>query len=207
MRASEQLESTIHERVIPSVEEIPAERRVELTRLALFVRERLAAGEPAALTFICTHNSRRSHMAQLWAATAAAYYGLDGVRTYSGGTEATAFNPRAVESLGRAGFVFENPGGDNPHYRVRFGPTAEPMECFSKTFGDEFNPQEGFAAVMTCSQADRSCPFVPGADLRIGLPYVDPKEADDTPEESATYDARSVQIASEMFFLMSRVRG
>ncbi|HJL15871.1 MAG TPA: hypothetical protein RMH99_09455 [Sandaracinaceae bacterium LLY-WYZ-13_1] len=202
----EPLERTIHERVLPAVSEIPAERQTELSRLAAFLGERLDAGEPARVTFICTHNSRRSHMAQLWAATAAAYYGLDGVQTFSGGTEATAFNPRAVAALGRAGFAFDDPGGDNPHYRVRMGPTAEPMECFSKVFGHETNPQEGFAAVMTCAQADRSCPFVPGADLRVGLPYVDPKEADGTPEEARTYDERSLQIASEMFYLMSRVR-
>lgn len=202
----EALERTIRDRVLPGVAEVPAERRIELTRLAAFLRERLDAGQPAAVTFICTHNSRRSHLAQIWAATAAAYHGLDGVRTFSGGTEATAFDPRAVEAIGRAGFVVENPGGDNPRYQVRMGPTAEPMPCFSKVFGDEANPQEGFAAVMTCSQADRSCPFVPGAELRVGLPYVDPKEADDTPDEARVYDERSLRIAREMFSLMSRAR-
>lgn len=203
----EALEATIRARVLPSVEGIPRERQLELTRVAGFLRRRLDAGEPADVTFICTHNSRRSHLAQIWSATAAAYCGLDGVRTFSGGTEATAFDLRAVEALGRAGFGVENPGGDNPRVQVRMGPTAAPMEAFSKRFSDAPNPHEGFAAVMTCSTADRSCPFVPGAALRVGIPYLDPKESDDTPDEARVYDERSLQIASEMFFLMSRVRG
>lgn len=200
------LARTIDEQVLPGVDGIDEDRRGRLEELATFVRGRLDAGRPAELTFICTHNSRRSHLAQLWAATAAAYYGLDGVRTYSGGTEATAFNPRAVAAVERAGFAVESSGGDNPRYQVRIGPEAEPMQCFSKVYDDAFNPQEGFAAVMTCTAADAACPFVPGADLRVGLPYVDPKESDDTPAEAQTYDERSVQIAREMFFLMSRVR-
>ena len=113
---------TYVERVIQGFETIPEERKRELRKLALFIRTKQASNEPANLTFICTHNSRRSHMSQLWAATAAAWYGVKDVGTFSGGTEATAFNPRAVAALQRAGFVIENPGGDNPHYRVAYGP-------------------------------------------------------------------------------------
>ncbi len=200
------LEDTVFTRVLPAMEAIPLERRSELLRLSTFVRNRIDAGEPARLTFICTHNSRRSHMAQVWAATAAAWYGIEGVETYSGGTEATAFNPRAVAALERAGFEIANPGGDNPRYRVRFGPDAPPLTCFSKVTSESPNPREGFAAIMTCSAADEACPIVDGAALRVSIPYIDPKEADDTPEETARYDARSLQIAAEMFYLMSRVR-
>ncbi|MGF1464760.1 MAG: protein-tyrosine-phosphatase [Sandaracinaceae bacterium] len=184
---------------------IPEPRRADLERLAAFVRDRRASAEEASLTFICTHNSRRSHMSQLWAATAAAWYGVDGVGTYSGGTEATAFNPRAVAALQRAGFRIESPGGDNPHYQVTYGPEGPPMECFSKVYDDPFNPQEGFAAVMTCTAADEACPFVAGAALRVSLPYVDPKEADDTPAEASRYDERLRQIATEMMYLFSEV--
>src|SRR6478752_7363247 len=72
-------------------EQISPERRERLTEIARFVRTRLAAGETARLTFICTHNSRRSHLAQIWAQVTAAHYGVGGVETFSGGTEATAF--------------------------------------------------------------------------------------------------------------------
>lgn len=201
----EALEETVRARVLPELERVPAERREELMRLAAFVRSRTDAGERAQLTFICTHNSRRSHLAQVWSQTAAAWYGVEGVETYSGGTEATAFDPRAVAALERAGFAVERPGGENPRYAVRFGPAAPEMFCFSKVYSDPPNPLEGFAAVMTCTAADEACPIVHGAALRVSLPYVDPKEADDTPEEARRYDERSLQIAAEMFYLMSRV--
>lgn len=125
---------------------------------------------------------------------------------YSGGTEASAFNPRAVEAIRRAGFVVANPGGENPHYRVRYSEHAPSIECFSKTYDDPFNPQRDFVAVMTCSQADRACPVVHGAALRVLIAYDDPKASDDGPEETSTYDARCRQIGAEMLYLFSRVR-
>lgn len=184
---------------------IPKERKQKLEKLALFVRSKRNAGETAKLIFICTHNSRRSHMSQLWATVAAAAYGITGIETFSGGVEATAFNPRAVAALERAGFQIQNPGGENPHYRVTYGSNSPPLEAFSKKYDDAANPREGFAAVMTCSQADKNCPAIQGASLRVAIPYEDPKVADGTPEEASLYDQRAKQIATEMFYLFSRV--
>lgn len=185
---------------------ISEERKEKLRQLAGYIRKKISQGQPAALNFICTHNSRRSHLAQIWAATAAHYFGLEKISTYSGGTEATAFNPRAVAALERAGFQIENPGGNNPHYRVSFVPDSPPLECFSKTFDDPFNPQRDFAAIMTCSDADENCPFVPGADWRLALTYADPKEADGTPEETARYDERVRQIGREICYAIQLVK-
>lgn len=199
--------STYIESLVADMDAIPQERKNQLKKIALFVQTKKQSGEPANLTFICTHNSRRSHLSQIWAATAAAYYGIeDGINTYSGGTEATAFNPRAVAAIERAGFKVENPGGDNPHYRVTYADGAPQMECFSKKYDDPSNANENFAAVMTCSDADKNCPFIPGASLRVPIPYVDPKEADGTDQEAATYDERCKQIATEMFYIMSQVK-
>ncbi len=189
------------------IEAIDPERREALDQLASWIDGRRAAGQPVRLLFICTHNSRRSHMGQLWAATAAAHFGVDDVATFSGGTEATAFNPRAVASLQRAGFEIEpNGDGDNPRYEVSYSPSQPVLWAWSKTYDDSANPSDGFAAVMTCSAADEACPFVRGADLRIAIPYDDPKAADGTPHEAATYDERSAQIATEMLYVFSRVR-
>ena len=196
---------TYVEHVVEELDTIAEQRKHELRRLASFIRTKQASNESASLTFICTHNSRRSHMGQLWGAAAAAWYGVKDVDTFSGGTEATAFNPRAVAALQRAGFEIENPGGDNPHYRVTYGPEAPVLESFSKTYDDPSNPQHGFAAVMTCSHADESCPVVMGAAVRVALPYDDPKEADGTPEEARRYDERCKQIATEMVYLFSQV--
>jgi arsenate reductase (thioredoxin) len=189
------------------IDAVPAERRAALDRIAVLARARRAAGDPVRLVFICTGNSRRSHLGQLWAAAAARYHALEGIETYSGGTEPSAFNPRTIAAVERAGFVVEPTGddGDNPHYRVRWSDDGDPIDAFSKRYDDPANPKADFVAVMTCSEADQACPLVPGATLRVSLPYEDPKVADGTPEEAARYDERSRQIATEMLYLFSRV--
>jgi arsenate reductase len=187
-------------------DEIPAERKKKLKELAAYVQSRIEADETARLTFICTHNSRRSHMAQIWAQTATAYYSVPHVETYSGGTEATAFNPRAVAALQRAGFDITKTSDDpNPVYHVRFNTDAAPMKAFSKTYNDEPNPKDGFCAVMTCADADKNCPLVLGATERFAIPYVDPKAHDNTDSETAAYDERCRQISCEMLYLFSLV--
>lgn len=186
--------------------QIPPERRPFLQELALYVRSGVAAGKPVRLTFVCTHNSRRSHLAQIWAQTAAAHYGVDGVETYSGGTEATAFNPRAVAALRRAGFDIPEPvPAANPRYQVRYRADRPALECFSKVYDQPPNPRSEYCAVMTCTQADQACPIVAGAAWRIALPYDDPKAFDGKPEESAQYDARCRQIAREMLYAFAQV--
>lgn len=188
------------------IDQIPADRREALARVAQFVKKRRAAGRPARLLFICTHNSRRSHMAELWARAAAARHGVDGVQTFSGGTEATAFNPRAVAALERAGLEIEpTTAGDNPRYAVRYATDAPPAVAYSKVYDADGNPTADFAAIMTCSQADESCPLVRGAASRIAIPYEDPKAFDGTPRESRAYDERSAQIAREMLYVFSRL--
>jgi arsenate reductase len=181
---------------------ITAERRAPLDELAGYIRDEIQAGRLARMIFICTHNSRRSHMSQIWAQTAAAHYGLDGIETYSGGTEATAFNPRAVAALRRAGFEI-NPTDDNenPVYTVRYGEAGPSMEAFSKVYSDPPNPTSDFCAVMTCSNADEACPYVQGASHRVSITYDDPKDADGTEQEAEVYDERSLEIGREMFYV------
>lgn len=188
------------------MEAIPADRKKELKKLALYVKTKKASGEEANLVFICTHNSRRSHMSQLWASAAAAHYGIEqGIYTYSGGTEVTAFNPRAVAAMERAGFLFEKAEGDNPRYLAKFAENGPEFTCWSKKYDDPANPQTNFAAILTCSEADKNCPYIPGASLRSPINYEDPKEFDGTADEQIAYDERCRQIATEMFFLMSEV--
>jgi len=186
---------------------ITEERKKELERVSEYVRNRLRQSKKALLTFICTHNSRRSHLSQIWAKIAAEHYGLEGVETFSGGTEGTAFNPRAVEALRRCGLaiVASNPDSSNPIYQVQSSVSRPVQECFSKVFDATPNPVTDYCAVMTCSQADEACPVVMGCELRVPIRYEDPKVADDTPEESERYDERSRQICREMFYMMSVV--
>lgn len=193
---------TFAERLQQDFPEIPSERKAILAKIATFVREKSQTGQPALLTFICTHNSRRSHLGQIWAQTLAHHYGIAGVQTFSGGTEATAFHPHAIQALRETGFKIEGTPEANPHYQVRFDAEQPAIEAFSKTFQDAFNPQNNFCAIMTCDEADAACPFVPGAALRISLPYEDPKIYDGTPQQAAMYAERSHQIALEMAYAM-----
>lgn len=187
-------------------DDIPENRKLLLGQLAQYIQSQKGEAPKVSLNFICTHNSRRSHLSQIWAATAAAFYGVVGVQTFSGGTEATTFHPNAVAALKRAGFDIQNPGGKNPHYRVRFSNAGPEIESFSKVYDDPFNPDKHFVAIMTCSDADENCPFIPGAAFRLALTYEDPKIADGTPREAEKYDATVRQISRELLYAFSLIQ-
>ncbi len=183
--------------------QIPEERKKELIEIGDYIIEQQLAKKSSRLLFICTSNSRRSHMAQIWAQSATFYYGLDSIWTFSGGTEATRVHPNTVSALRRCGFsVTTSTADDNPTYFVTAGNTLGQWAIFSKKYNNIINPKSNFCAAMVCSEADKSCPSVDGADLRVGLPYEDPKYYDGTPSQDQKYDERCRQIAREMFFMM-----
>ena len=193
--------------VIDELGIVSADRRVVLDAIASDVIAQLDAGKAANLTFICTHNSRRSHMSQIWAQTAAYYYGLDKVRAFSGGTQATDCNCRTVAAMRRVGFDIQDATrGDNPIYLVRYAGDRHPIRAYSKLYNADANPKRGFIALMTCSVADKACPAVAGAISRYAIHYADPRLCDDTPIETAAYNERCREIAREMFYIMSEVR-
>lgn len=193
--------------VASELDRVPAERRVVLGAIAADISVQLAAGKPAQLTFICTHNSRRSHMSQIWAQTAAYHYRLDQVSTFSGGTDVTACNCRTVTAMRRAGFDIQDATtGDNPLYLVRYAGDRPPIRAYSKLYNADANPRSGFIALMTCSSADKSCPVVKGAIARHAIHYTDPRLCDDTPTETTAYNERCREIAREMFYIMAEVR-
>lgn len=185
---------------------ISDERKELLNQFAEYISTKLKDDNEINLTFICTHNSRRSHISQIWAQAAADYYGIPNIKCYSGGTEATAFNPRAVKAIMKAGFRIEKKDdSDNPLYLVYFSADKEPLKCFSKVYSDSFNPQKEFAAIMTCSDADENCPVVFGAEARFPIRYDDPKEFDDTELEEEKYNERVEQIGREMLFIFNKI--
>lgn len=183
---------------------ISAERLQLLDEMADYLLAKIKQGKEIRLNFICTHNSRRSQFSQIWAQTAAAYFGIDAA-CYSGGVEVTAFNERAVAALKRDGFKVLQKGEENPVYFVFPGEDAEPIITFSKVYDDALNANKEFAAVMTCDHADDNCPFIPGAEERFPLRFEDPKAFDDSPLEEKMYSERSRQIAAELFYLFEKV--
>lgn len=182
---------------------VSAERREVLDKIAADVSRQLAARRRADLTFICTHNSRRSHMSQIWAQTAAHYYGMTNVQAYSGGTQETACNSRTIMAMRRAGFAIEDATtGENPLYLVSYAEGKPPVRAYSKLYHADGNPTEGFIALMTCSSADKTCPIVKGSIARHAIHYADPRLCDDTPTETQAYNERCREIAREMFYIM-----
>nr|WKN38663.1 protein-tyrosine-phosphatase [Tunicatimonas sp. TK19036] len=189
-------------------EQISAERKEALQTLGDYIaRQRQEVGQ-AQVLFICTQNSRRSHLGQIWLQTAAQYYGLDGIRVYSGGLEASTFNERAADALDRAGFQINaaQQQSGNPRYVISPGNGYPTSIHYSKAYQDTQNPSIAFAAVMVCSEADQSCPVVPGADVRVPLPYEDPRYYDGTPSEAQKYDETTREIARQMLYLADYVK-
>lgn len=185
---------------------ISKERKALLEKIAAYIAEKRKQNKPVNLIYICTHNSRRSHFGQVWAKVASNYYGIQDVNTFSGGTEATAFNTNAINALKRVGFDIKPTHIEkNSLYHVAYDDQQKPIECFSKVYDDAKNPQKEFAAIMTCSDAEENCPFIPGVELRIGTTYDDPKAFDNTPQQDQKYDERCRQIARETLYVFSLI--
>lgn len=193
------------ENLTRSFDTISEERKSILKKTADYIQAKINENQQINLVYICTHNSRRSHFGQIWANVASSYYSVENVHTFSGGTEATAFHINAINSLKRIGFQISDDGKpQNPTHTVKFS-DSEFSTCFSKVYDDETNPQSNFAAIMTCSDAEQNCPFIPGVELRIGTTYNDPKEFDNTPQQDSKYDERCQQIALETLYVFSLV--
>lgn len=185
---------------------IKEDRKAVLQPLIEYIKEKGQIGDSINLNFICTHNSRRSHLCQIWAQVASAYYQINHVFCYSGGTEITSIYPRIIETLKNQGFgVFKLTMNENPIYAIRYSQIAFPINGFSKIYDSEYNPASNFAAIMTCSNADDGCPYIPGAEKRIPITYLDPKLSDNTTDEESVYHNCSVEIAREMFYVFSQI--
>ncbi|WP_144282453.1 low molecular weight phosphatase family protein [Chryseobacterium echinoideorum] len=185
--------------------EISPERKALLEKLAAHIQGKINENNEINLIYVCTHNSRRSHLGQIWAKVAADFYGFN-INTFSAGTEATTFNQNVINALISGGFEVKKADGTaNPKYEVFFG-NGKVNLCFSKTIDDESLPKENFAAVMTCGDADENCPFIPGCDLRIGTTYFDPKSYDHSVLQDEKYTERSNQIAMECLYVFSLIK-
>lgn len=197
------------EEVINSLDiaKIPQDRTEILQHLIDYIQSKVDLKEAIRINFICTHNSRRSHLSQVWAQTMATYFGIENVFCYSGGTEATALFPMAAKTLENSGFQIQTLSeGKNPVYAIKYAENEHPIIGFSKKLDDDFNPKKGFVAIMTCDSANEACPFVPGAEKRIPIMFLDPKAFDNTPQQAEKYQERSLQIATELKYVFSKIK-
>jgi arsenate reductase len=184
---------------------ISEERQAILNVLAKAMVQQWHRHGAIQLNFICTHNSRRSQMAQAWGHALAAEWQLP-IASFSGGVEVTACHPNTLAALLRAGFqVIRTDDGPQPTHWIQWN-NSLPLALFSKTFDHPSNPTQNFIAIMTCSEADENCPFIPGADHRIPLRYEDPKAWDGTPEVDAAYDRTAALIRQELNLLFQMTK-
>ena len=195
--------------------------RLAGSKLVEWIAKNYRPGTPLDVVVVCTGNSRRSILGATMGNVAAAYYGMPEIRFHSGGTAPTACNSRTVKTLKEIGVEVEPTGKEaargepqtaNPVYRIRWGspgdtggPTMEATE-FSKHYDDPANPQNGFAALMVCGEADAGCPFVKGSSLRVSMPYLDPKIYDGGSLESAKYAERRDDMGRLMLSVMMQAR-
>lgn len=199
------LKNTVKE--ILKINTVSNQRKTILQPLVAYIQEKVNNNQIINLNFICTHNSRRSHLAQIWAQFAAAYYNIQNINCYSGGTQETALFPKVAETLSNQGFqILKIADNINPIYAIKFDENCLPIIGFSKKYDDAYNPNSNFAAILTCSQADEGCPFIAGAEKRIPITYEDPKISDGTLQQTEIYKQRSIEIATEMMYVFSQIK-
>jgi len=192
-------------KLLVSFDSIPSPRKQKLIELASHLKVALNSSNKLNLLFVCTHNSRRSHMGQVWGQLAANYYKMDNVNSFSAGTEVTELNSNVIEMIQKVGCkvsTFQN--GSNPAYLIEFGQNQS-LTCFSKLIEHESNPKAGFFAIMMCTEAEANCPFVPGAIHRIGLPFDDPKAYDNTLKVSDAYLSTFEEIGVQILYLFNQI--
>lgn len=139
---------------------ISTERKAILQPLTEFIQSKVSNQQDIRINFICTHNSRRSHLSQVWAQTLAYHFNIKNVFCYSGGTESTALFPIVAETLQNSGFQIKTISkNENSIYSIKYAYNQHPIIGFSKRLNDDFNPKSEFAAIMTCDSANEAVSY------------------------------------------------
>ncbi len=175
---------------------------IEFSRQQLLqnIAEHLRQEMQCPLVFVCTHNSRRSQLAEAWVNALNLYYDLN-LSVFSAGTESTAFHQNMVNALVSNNFELKSDGKiENPRYRFLNS------TMFSKTLDDPSLPKADFIAVMVCDEADMNCPVVVGAKKRFSLHYQDPKAFDGTDLEELAYLNKVREIGREICYLFRLIK-
>ena len=185
---------------------IEKNRKDKIVKLAQIIKKNHEQQNIVKITFICTHNSRRSQFSQVWAYISALYFKLDFLEFYSGATEVDSVNLNVINALSNSGLKIEKTHKDKAIYLLKSLKKDKGISLYSKLYNSKLNPSKHFIAIMTCSDADQMCPVIKGADKRVSLPYPDPRVADNTGLEEEVYKQTCSIIAKEMFYLMKQLK-
>lgn len=186
--------------------EIKPSRIERLNNIAESLSSVYSEANTLNLNFICTHNSRRSQLAQVWSHYFSYLYDLN-LHSYSSGTEVTEVHPNILNVLEEAGFEVEriSETNNNPRYKLNYSETRDSILLFSKSIDDESLPKN-YIAITTCSQADENCPFIPQASMRFSLTYSDPGKDDGSDREIESYRQTNKQIAREIKYMIKKIK-
>lgn len=184
----------------------PSRKKILMSIASNIVQE-YKKNQRVHLNFICTHNSRRSQLAQVWAHFAAEYFEIPFIKSFSGGTAVTAFFRNTVKTLQEAGFKIQllEFSHKNPVYAINYRKSKQSIIGFSKLYNhpDNLSP---YIAITTCSSADENCPFIPDALKRFHLPFTDPKTFDGTKLQAEKYLEANLKIAGEIHYIFKLVK-
>lgn len=185
---------------------IDNDRKILLLKITEAIKKEYLKNKVVNLNFICTHNSRRSQLGQVWGFYAAHYFKLN-INAFSGGTEVTSFYRNTVKTLQKAGFEFhlKDFSHINPIYQITLNGTKKSILGYSKFYSDSINLAP-FITITTCDKAAKNCPIISTSNYRFHLPFEDPKFADGTPIQEKTYLQTSQQIAAEIYFIFAEVK-
>ncbi len=186
---------------INDFDEIDEFRKTLIKSLVDYIIKCIKKQNFVRLMFLCTYNSRRSHLSQVWATIAAYYYEIPNVETFSGGTEETSIYKSSMDVLKIAGMEINQSNGTNPIYEILYAKDVKAIKAYSKVYYIRENPTEKYGAIVNCSKADKSCPIITGADFRFTMLYKDPKEFDNTKFELEKYIETNNIIATELLYV------
>lgn len=187
---------------------IPDSSKMKLIEAGKYIISRLEEGNEARISFVCEHNSRMSHLGQIWTRMATLYYEIENIESFSGGTTPTYVNHRILNALDHTGFKISETGmaGHGPKYLLDSGNPENAFEIFSKRYDHHMNPDTAYIAVSLCYNTEECCPISGGADLQLSMPYEDLQPWDNTPSESVRYDEQCRIIARDMFYMIDYVK-
>tara|TARA_B100001079_G_scaffold142196_1_gene121790 strand:+ start:344 stop:916 length:573 start_codon:yes stop_codon:yes gene_type:complete len=145
------------------------------------------------IVFLCTHNSRRSQLCQVWGSILSKIYNID-LKFNSAGTEKTEVHKTIF-------YCFSNVGIEIKDSKIFYGDLS--LSLHSKVL--EEIQSDKFISIMTCSDAEKSCPSDSRSIRNISMIYQDPKIFDDTEKEREEYSKTSKLIAEELNYIIKNL--
>jgi arsenate reductase len=141
-----------------------------------------AAGKPARVLFLCTHNNARSQMAE----GLMRRLGGAEVEAFSAGTEPGSVRPEAIEAMRSRGIDI----------------SGQCSKSVQEYLGQTFD-----YVVTVCDRAKESCPIFPGHPEQIHWSFDDPSAVEGPPEaRQAAFEQVARGLTDRINFLLIDLR-